>query len=298
MSARARLLFSEAWSSITANISTTFAATMTVLIGMFLLGLFIALGTWVLSWSNHVKKQLVVHVYFTSTATPAQMAFVGQQIRKDHQHVKLVTFISKAAAEQHMRKIMPQLYTSPLPGNPLPDAWVVTPTKGEYTPQIGAQIRQAHYPGVEEPATQGVQWGAKTAGRILTIAEIVWISFLVAVVLLITASTLLIANTIRLSIFSRRREIEVMKLVGATNWFVRGPFMLEGLICGLGGSILAVILLLIGKTVALPAILRHASGGTDVHALPFALNALALLVAGLLLGAVGSGLTLRRFLQV
>jgi cell division transport system permease protein len=297
MSARTRLLFSEAWSSITANISTTFAATMTVLIGMFLLGLFIALGTWVLSWSNHVKKELQVHVYFTSTATPQQMAFVGQQIRKD-QRVKLVTFVSKAAAEKQMRKKFPQLYSTPLPGNPLPDAWAVTPTKGEYTPLLGAKIRSAHYPGVETPATQGVQWGAQTAKRILTIAEVVWIGFLVAVVLLITASTLLIANTIRLSIFSRRREIEVMKLVGATNWFVRGPFMLEGLICGLGGSIMAVILLVLGKEIALPSILPHIGGGSDVHALPFVLNALALLVAGLLLGAVGSGLTLRRFLQV
>ncbi len=297
MSARTRLLFSEAWSVITANISTTFAATMTVLIGMFLLGLFIALGTWVLSWSDHVKKELQVKVYFTSTATQQQEAFVGLQIRKDPR-VKLVTYVSKAAAEKKMRKQFPQLYATPLPGNPLPDAWVVTPTKGEFTPILGAKIRSAHYPGVETPGAQGVQWGAQTAKRILTIAEVVWIAFLIAVVLLITASTLLIANTIRLSIFARRREIEVMKLVGATNWFVRGPFMLEGLICGLGGSILAVILLVLGKEIALPSILPHIGGGSDVHALPFALNALSLLGAGLLLGAAGSGLTLRRFLQV
>ena len=116
--------------------------------------------------------------------------------------------------------------------------------------------------------------------------------------LLVTASTLLIANTIRLSIFARRREIEVMKLVGATNWFIRGPFMLEGLLCGLAGSILAVVLLVIGKEIALPSILPHIGGGTDVHALPFVLNAFALVAAGLLLGAAGSGLTLRRFLQV
>ena len=141
-------------------------------------------------------------------------------------------------------------------------------------------------------------WGATTAHRVLTIAEVIWIVFLVAVVLLVTASTLLIANTIRLSIFARRREIEVMKLVGATNWFIRGPFMLEGLLCGLGGSVLAVILLVIGKAVALPSILPHIGGGSDVHALPFALNALALIGAGLLLGAAGSALTLRRFLQV
>ncbi len=145
-----------------------------------------------------------------------------------------------------------------------------------------------------------VHWGTgqSTAHRVLTIAEVIWIVFLIAVVLLVTASTLLIANTIRLSIFARRREIEVMKLVGATNWFIRGPFMLEGLICGLGGSLLAVLLLTLGKEIALPSILPHIGGGSDVHALPFALNALALIGTGLLLGAAGSAITLRRFLQV
>jgi cell division transport system permease protein len=290
---RIRLLFSEAWSSISMNLSTTFAATMTVLIGMFLLGLFIALGTWVLSWSNHVKSELQVKVYFAGTATQAQEYAVGQKLRADHKHVKTVVFVSKAAAQKKMEKEFPQLYKTKLPSNPLPDAWVVTPTKGEYTPEIGQMVQRAHWAGVDD-----VHWGSKTAHRVLTIAEVIWIVFLIAVVLLVTASTLLIANTIRLSIFARRREIEVMKLVGATNWFIRGPFMLEGLICGLGGSLLAVLLLTLGKEIALPSILPHIGGGSDVHALPFALNALALIGTGLLLGAAGSGITLRRFLQV
>ena len=290
---RIRLLFSEAWSSITANISTTFAATMTVLIEMFLLGLFIALGTWVLSWSDHVKRGLEVKVYFADGTTRTQEAFIGSEIRRDKTHVKKITFISKETAEKQMRAKFPELYKTPLPSNPLPDAYVVTPLKGEFTPALGRQIQKAHYPGVND-----VRWGSKTANRVLTIAEVIWVAFLIAVVLLVTASTLLIANTIRLSIFARRREIEVMKLVGATNWFIRGPFMLEGLLCGLGGSILAVILLIVGKELALSSILPHIGGGSDVHALPFALNALALVLCGLLLGAAGSGLTLRRFLQV
>jgi cell division transport system permease protein len=293
---RVRLLFSEAWSSISQNISTTFAATMTVLIGMFLLGLFIALGTWVLSWSNHVKKELQVKVYFDAGATDRQEMAVKAHLVKDPR-VKTVVFVSKEKAQLIMAKKFPDLYKTPLPSNPLPDAWVVTPVKAEYTAAIGTELRRAHFPGVEA-GTRGVNWGAQTAHRVLTIAEVIWIVFLVAVILLVTASTLLIANTIRLSIFARRREIEVMKLVGATNWFIRGPFMLEGLLCGLGGSILAVVLLIVGKEVALPSLLPHIGGGSDVHALPFALNALALIVAGLLLGAAGSGLTLRRFLQV
>jgi cell division transport system permease protein len=118
------------------------------------------------------------------------------------------------------------------------------------------------------------------------------------VLILLAASTALIANTIRLSIFSRRREIEVMKLVGATNWFVRLPFMLEGLICGCGGAILAVILLSITKVVAMPALHLDVNAGTDVHAWPFALTSLLMILTGLVLGAVGTGVTLRRFLQV
>ena len=81
------------------------------------------------------------------------------------------------------------------------------------------------------------------------------------------SSTLLIANTIRLSIFSRRREIEVMKLVGATNWFVRGPFMLEGLICGVLGSVAAIVLLLIGKESCSSGSPTSFDAGADVQAL-------------------------------
>jgi cell division transport system permease protein len=143
-----------------------------------------------------------------------------------------------------------------------------------------------------------VKYGKQTADRILRVARVIEIVFLAAVLVLLVASTLLIANTIRLSIFSRRREIEVMKLVGATNWFVRGPFMLEGLICGLLGSLVAILLLLVGKELALPAILGRIESSSDVEALSFFVNAVILLFVGLGVGAVGSGLTLRRFLQV
>jgi cell division transport system permease protein len=288
-----RLLFSEAWSSIRMNLSTTFAATMTVLIGMCLLGLFIALGTWVLSWSNHVQKELQVHVYFQSNATPAQEEAVSLKLRHDPR-AKHVIFISKAKAEAQMKKKFHYLYTVPLPNNPLPDSFTVVPVKASDTPLIGKDVRQAHWAGVDT-----VNWGSTTAKRVLTIAKVISLVFLIAVVMLVVASTLLIANTIRLSIFARRREIEVMKLVGATNWFIRGPFMLEGLLCGLLGSVLAVILLVLGKAIALPSILPHIGGNnTDVHALSFTLNAVALLGTGLLLGATGSLVTLRRFLQV
>jgi cell division transport system permease protein len=294
------LLFSEAWSSMRMNLSTTFAATMTVLIGMCLLGLFIALGTWVLSYSNHVKRELVVHVYFATGSnqpTQAQEAQVGQQLRKDTR-IKAVTYVSKAAAFKTQAAKLPALYAN-VPTNPLPDSYLVKPKNPNDAPKIGRDIQKqvkgtpaqaALWPGVND-----IKWGDKTTKRVLTVAEVISIVFLVAIVLLVTASTLLIANTIRLSIFSRRREIEVMKLVGASNWFIRGPFVLEGFICGVVGSALAVFILGLGKVLVVPAI---DLGTGNAHAWPFTLDALLLLGVGLLLGAAGSGLTLRRFLQV
>jgi cell division transport system permease protein len=90
-----------------------------------------------------------------------------------------------------------------------------------------------------------------------------------------------------------------MKLVGATNWFVRGPFMLEGLLCGLAGAIGAIILLILGKAVVLPSLLHGPlNAGSDVKALAFELNALVIIGVGLALGAAGSGLTIRRFLKI
>lgn len=291
-----RHLFHEAFRSIGANASTTVAATMTVLIGMFLLGLFIALGTWVLNWSEQTQKQLLVKVYFCtpltcqSEATPKQID-AARQFLVRLPEVERAEFVSKERALDIMRKQTPELVEN-LSSNPLPNAYEVTPRNAQDVDRIAQQVEAAALAGVEK-----VNYGEKVAKRILKVATVISSMFLVAVLVLVAASTLLIANTIRLSIFARRREIEVMKLVGASNWFVRGPFMLEGLICGLGGSLIAVILLLLGKELALPALLGRVEE-SGVGAVSFLWNAAILLAVGLTLGALGSGLTLRRFLRV
>ena len=294
---RTRLFLSEAFRSVSSNLSTTIAATMTVLIGMFLLGLFIALGTWVLSWTNDVKRQLVVNVYFCTQNTcdaevsRAQIDSVRQKIVAMPE-VKDVKFISKEDALAIMKERNPDLVQN-LASNPLPPSYQVTPHRGEDVAAIARRL---------EPVPGGVEkvnYGKKTADRVLQVAKIIGAIFLGGSVILIAASILLISNTIRLSIFARRREVEVMKLVGATNWFVRGPFMLEGLITGLAGSIAAVLMLLLAKELALPELVgRTALTSDDVQALSFPLIALILIATSLLVGAAGSGLTLRRFLKI
>jgi len=287
---RLRLILAESVRSLGANISTTVAATMTVLIGMFLLGIFIALGTWVLSWSHHVKNELLVKVYFKDSATPQQVNAVAARLRADTR-VQTFRYISKDQALKEMQIRYPDL-TKGLPANPLPASERITPKRAEEIDAISASFQPV------PPGVLKVTNAPQRSHRILKVAHLIDVVFLIAVIILVIASTLLIANTIRLSIFSRRREIEVMKLVGATNWFVRGPFMLEGLMCGLVGALTAVVLLVLSKTVVLPSIIGKLNAGTDVHAWPFWLNAAMLIGAGLALGAAGSGLTLRRFLKV
>ena len=268
---RFRMVLAEAFRSLRASMSTTVAASMTVLVAMLVLGTTIGLGTWLLSYSDHIKKQLVVNVYFNTEPpeTKKQLYAIMNKFNPSaNELVSKTTFVSKEEALKEQKKKFPAL-TRALPFNPYPDAVRIQPKKAEYLNDIRGQLRPLP-PGVHD-----VKDGGDTSKRVLKVGGILSVVFLVGVIMLLIASTLLIANTIRLSIFSRRREIEVMKLVGATNWFVRGPFMIEGLLCGLAGSVAAVILLMIGKAALLPSI-----------------------GIGLTLGLFGTGITLRRFLQV
>jgi cell division transport system permease protein len=307
---RFRLIVAEAVRSLGANISTTFAATTTVLIGMFMLGLVVGLGSWALSLGNHYKGQLLVKVFLCAPlrcdqeATTAQINDARTRLAT-LPGVKTVRFISKEDALQIMRKKNPEM-TQGLTSNPFPAEFEVIPKRGEDVEKLAALANTPPLAGVEKicPPPPGSKSSNTALGeqcnqithRVLSVANYLWVIVLIAFIVLMVSSTLLVANTIRLSIFSRRREIEVMKLVGATNWFVRGPFMIEGLLCGLAGAVGAIILLLLGRTLFMPLI--HLTSASDVHAWPFGLHVLVVLGAGLALGAAGSGLTIRRFLQV
>ncbi|HUG64113.1 MAG TPA: permease-like cell division protein FtsX [Gaiellaceae bacterium] len=290
---KVRTLFAEALRSIGANVSTTVASALSVLIGMFLIGVFIGLGTWLVSWSDDKKRELAVHVFIADAATTKQVNGLRVVLESD-ERVKPggITFISKARALEIMRKRNPEL-TANLATNPLPASFDVVPIRGEDTEAIAVGVQKSKLAAVDQ-----VRYGKEVSQRILAIARAIQIVFLIAVFVLLAASTILIANTIRLSVHARRREIEVMKLVGASNWYVRGPFMLEGLLTGLAGSVAAVALLFISREIAIPQILGHIQDDADVRALAFTWTAAILVAGGLTIGAIGSGLTVRRFLRV
>jgi cell division transport system permease protein len=293
---RLRTVVAEAWRSLTASLSTTLAAALTVLIGMFLVGLLIGLGTWARSWSEHAKGQLDVNVYLCTPTTcktevtTAQKNAVRMLLQNDPR-VASVEYIPKEQGLKDLEKKAPEMVAGVV-SNPLPDAFKIKPKHGEDVVAIANSLNPLP-PGVEK-----INFGKKTAKRILRVAHIFEVLSALAIVILLIAATILIGNTIRLSIFARRREIEVMKLVGASNWFVRGPFMVEGLLTGLIGAAAAVVLLFLGKELVLPTTIGRLDAGKDVNAIAFEYTALLVLTLGLLLGAAGSSITMRRFLRV
>jgi len=293
---RLRVVVAEAWRSLTASLSTTLAAALTVLIGMFLVGLLIGLGTWARSWSEHQKKRLVVDVYLCtqttcgSDVTTAQRNDVRQLLQSDPRIASL-RYVPKAEGFKKFCKDNSEM-CSGVVNNPLPDKFEVEPRHGEDVVAIAKSLNPPPA-GVEK-----INYGKKTAKRILRVAHLFEALSGLAIAILLIAATILIGNTIRLSIFARRREIEVMKLVGASNWFVRGPFMVEGLLTGLIGSAAAVVLLFLGKELILPTTVGRLDAGKDVNAIAFEYTALLVLILGLLLGAAGSSITMRRFLRV
>src|SRR5206468_6662 len=141
-----------------------------------------------------------------------------------------------------------------LPGNrnPLPASFNVKPDDLSNLGSIRAAITPPGangQPAPVSPLISDIGENRDDAHAIDSVSTAVRIALLVITVLLAIASLLLVANTIRLSIYARRREVEVMRLVGATNWFIRWPFMVEGLICGLLGAGIAIGFLFLGKTV-------------------------------------------------
>jgi cell division transport system permease protein len=270
------------------------AATVTVLIVTFLLGIFVTTAWWVYHYAVGVRNEVTVKLYLPTSYTTngSQREQVANQVKalpylKSFEYVspdKALTMMSKSARDA----------IKTLPQNPLPPAFYVKLTdanKASTTAAAAQKISAVHNCG----SPPCVTYGKKITDRVLNTLKYILYFVFGLMILLGIAAVVLIQNTIRLSIFSRRREIEVMKLVGATNAFVRLPFMLEGMLTGLLGAVGALGLLAI-VYIALNGYDRGLTDPARLVGVPLLVAMLA--VFGLLLGAFGSGITLRRFLRV
>ncbi len=294
----------EALKSLKNNLATTTAATVTVLIVMFLAGVGIALGSYIVDYSNRVRDDVTVKVYLGDDATQRQISAIQDKVKNDARvDQSTVEFVTKEEARERAKELFgsQSALVNAAAGNPFPPSVEFRAKNPDDTGAIAASFKGMAGMLKSEPekGLPNPDYGAKKAERVLRVAGAITAVIGIMGVVLAIAAVLLIGNTIRLSIYARRREVEVMKLVGATNWFVRWPFMLEGMICGLLGAILASGLLWLAWSWVgnqLEDISNATNDGSGAIALP--LLVALLVVVGVGLGAAGAGITMRRFLRV
>ena len=282
----------EAFRALSRSAAPSLAAMLTILITALVLGVFIPVVQATTGTANQVRSRVVVDVYVKDGATDAQKAQLRQRLIATP-NVKSVQYIPKASALQTMRQRNKEAFAL-LGTNPLPDSFRVTPRDPGAVNSISASLATKPRP----LAVDEVRNRRQDTDRILNATGLVKLVTAALAGLFVLASVALVANTIRLSIFARRREVEVMRLVGATNWFIRWPFVIEGMIVGLMGGVLAILLLLIGKETFVDPLAHRFALLAAPSTISFTLLAALLLAACVGVSAIGSGVTLRRFLRV
>lgn len=289
----------EASRSLRRNAAPSFAALATILLTMLVLGVFIPIVQATTGAANDVRQRVLVNVYLKADATQQDIDRVRETLLGTP-GVKRVEFISKEQAFAKQHKADPEAFEL-LGTNPLPDTFRVTPEDPDNVLQITNELAPPAATGGRTPvdgAIDEVRDRKADTTKILQVTRFVKLMAGTLAVLLIAASIFLIANTIRLSLYARRREVEVMKLVGATDWFIRWPFVIEGVIVGALGTLLAILLLAIGKIAIIDPLASDFALISAPQTIGFGWLIAVMMVAGIAISAAGSGLSLRRFLRV
>lgn len=293
MALRVRYFMGESVSNLRRNLLMTLAAMSTVAVSLFLLGAVIVVGHVVKQVVGNWEDKVEINVFLKDDIAPDQSDTLGKDLLGMPEVAK-VDFVSKEKAYgeyKQMFKNSPQLVQNVDPAA-LPASFRV---KLKDPSQVDAvRVRVEGRPGVDE-----VTYGGDVIKRLLRIIGLLRSITLVMTLILLGAAILLIANTIRLAVYARRREIGIMKLVGATNWFVRVPFIFEGIVEAGVGALMAACIIWLGNTVVLQKVQQQ------IPFLPLSVGGgfvskvfLLLLGVGILVGAMGSTLALRRHLEV
>jgi len=293
--------FQEAVRALRRNAAPSLAAVVTTVVTVVLLGMLIPIFQTAQGKSEEVRDQLNVQYALYDDATKAEVAALRSKLEAIP-HVAAVAFIGKQKALETLKgelkdkSIVEQLHT-----NPLPNSFEV---KADDAANLDG-IREAVYPhGPKGKAISPIISNPfdrqQSAEKIEQVTGALKIVLTVITALLVLASLMLVGNTIRLSIFTRRREVEVMRLVGATRWFIRWPFMIEGVVVGFAGGLIAILILWLGKITIVDPLSSSFSflAAQNNSTLSFPALVAILFAAAVLVSTIGSGVTLRRFLKV
>jgi cell division transport system permease protein len=274
------------------------AAIVTTVVTVVLLGVLIPIFQTAQGKSEEVRDQLNVQYALYQDATKPEMDRLRTELEAIP-HTAEVTFVSKQQALRTLEgELKDKTIVEELKTNPLPNSFEVKADDAANLPGI----REAVIPN-GKPISSIIEKEfdrTQSAAKIEKVTSALKIVLTVITALLVLASLMLVGNTIRLSIYTRRREVEVMRLVGATRWFIRWPFMIEGMVVGFAGGLIAILILWIGKiTIVDPlsdSISFLAAQNNSTLAFPALIG--ILFAASIIVSTIGSGVTLRRFLKV
>jgi cell division transport system permease protein len=296
--------FSEAFRALRRNGAPTLAAVITTVVTVVLLGVLIPVFQTAQATSDHVRSELNVQFELYADATNAELAQTKEKLEA-LPHVESVEFISKAQALKTLKaELQDKSLVTELNSNPLPNSFQVTATDASYLPEIQREAMGTSAGGSGQPVSSAISKPfnrQQSSGKIEQVTSALKIVLSVIMALLVVASLMLIGNTIRLSIFTRRREVEVMRLVGATRWFIRWPFLIEGVVVGFMGGLVAILILWIGKIAIVDPLGENGNAFASAQhnsTLAFPVLIAILFAAAILVSTIGSGITLRRFLRV
>ena len=295
---RAAFFLKEAIRALSRNASPSLAAMLTILLTAVVLGVFIPIVAATTGTADQVRGRVLVDVYVEPDASRAEIEGLRQALATVP-NVRAVEYIPKAQALAREKRRNPDAFEL-LGANPLPDAFRLTPADPGQVASIANRLAPRDSRGRVRPAFPGideVRDREEETEKILSATALVKLLTGGLALLLLLASVALVANTIRLSVFARRREVEVMRLVGATNWFIRWPFVIEGVIVGCAGGVMAVGLLAVAKATVFDPLAERFALLASPQTIDFQMLALVLVAACVAVSALGSGLTLRRFLK-
>ncbi|MCL6448467.1 MAG: permease-like cell division protein FtsX [Armatimonadetes bacterium] len=286
-----RYYFREAFASMRRNGWLSLASVGTVTVSLIILGCSLLLVLNANKLAAALEGMLEINVFLVDDLDREKIRQLNEQI-KFLPGVAEVEFISREDALKKMQQSIGADKLEGLDYNPLPDAFRVKTRDPQQVPQVAGEI--ARLAGVEE-----VRYGQGLVEKLLAITRAIRIAGWVVMILLGGAAVFLISTTIRVSVFSRRKEINIMKYLGATNWFIRFPFLLEGMFLGLAGAFLAAVTVFYGYVLTVREINTLMPFLPIVSQFGEVLPVFACVVGlGLLIGAAGSALSVRRFLNV
>ena len=284
----------EAFLSIKRNSLMSIASISTVTISLLILGMFTIMIINMNNVANILESQVQVTAYLKENAEDEQIAKLKEQLAS-FEGVTKIEYVSKEEALKRFGERLAEqkeLLNSLGDSNPLPRSFEIHVDVPERVKDVVANLKKVDI--IEE-----ARFGQEVIEQLFSLTHILRIGGVVLIVFLALATLFIISNTIRITVFSRRKEVNIMKYVGATDWFIRWPFLIEGMLLGFFGSVIAVLFLNWTYGLILEKIHASLAFLPLVSRSPMLLYlSITLVVIGTGIGAAGSSISLRRFLKV